>query len=318
MSNNNESSTTTKNAGLPAYNSGINTDEEPPKGGGVFSKIIILLLALATGGLGYYTYSLYQDKEATELDFQKQKTQVENELKALKNSYDRVVDENKNVSSDLLEARNKIRKYIDSLQAMKVNISALARYKNQAFALAKERDFLLKKNDSLLRVNRSIRKNLDSISTQLSARSAKLDSLTQQAKKLKEVVDEGAALQIAKLVAEGVKGSKNKITEKARATDKIRVCFTVEGNKIAKKGNRFFYIKVSAPSGAVLGANEEQSKAGVSIRYSTATKFIYSNKSVDVCDFISKATKEFEKGTYKITVYDDRLAEVGTSELILK
>ena len=150
MSNNNESSTITKNVGLPAYNSEINTDEEPPKGGGVFSKIIILLLALATGGLGYYTYSLYQDKEATELDFQKQKTQVENELKALKNSYDRVVDENKNVSSDLLEARNKIRKYIDSLQAMKVNISALARYKNQAFALAKERDFLLKKNDSLL------------------------------------------------------------------------------------------------------------------------------------------------------------------------
>ena len=42
MSNNNESSTTTKNTGLPAYNSGINTDEEPPKGAGLLHRVTII------------------------------------------------------------------------------------------------------------------------------------------------------------------------------------------------------------------------------------------------------------------------------------
>ena len=37
-----------------------------------------------------------------------------------------------------------------------------------------------------------------------------------------------------------------------------------------------------------------------------------------ICDFIAKTSKEFEKGTYKITVYDDKLNEVGSTDLVLK
>ena len=66
-----------------------------------------------------------------------------------------------------MDARDKIGKYIDSLQNMKLNVSALARFKNQAFALAKERDFLIRKNDSLARANTAIRKDLDSVSVKL-------------------------------------------------------------------------------------------------------------------------------------------------------
>ncbi|WP_424652682.1 hypothetical protein [Capnocytophaga sputigena] len=54
------------------------------------------------------------------------------------------------------------------------------------------------------------------------------------------------------------------------------------------------------------------------MNYSIATHFIYDNKSVDICDFIAKVGKEFEKGAYKITVYDDKLTQVGTTDLLLK
>lgn len=301
---------------LPSYQE--YDQNEPPKGKTFFSKIIIGLLTLATLGLGYYTFLLNKGKHATEAELSAQKEQVLNELKLLKNSYDQVVLENKEVQESLLEARNKIDKYIDSLQEAKVSISALVRFKNQAFALAKERDLLLKKNDSLLRVNKSIRKDLDSVSMKLNNTTAKADSLAQQTNKLRKVVEEGSALQINKLIAEAVKGSKNKTTERSRAADKIRICFTVVANKIAKAGERTFYVKVTDPTGITLGANDTQSVGDITVIFSSAPQFIYDNKSVDICDFIAKPSKNFEKGAYKITIYDDKLNEVGTTDLVLK
>ena len=300
---------------LPAY--GL-PDDDKPKGGGILSKILIAILAIATGGLGYYTYSLNKDRQATESELTSQKKQVMSDLKLLRESYDKVVIENKDVKNDLLQARNKIDQYIDSLQNMKVSISSLARFKSQAFTLAKERDLLIRKNDSLMRANSAIKKDLDSVSVKLDLASAKVDSLARQTNQLKQVVETGSALQISKLIAEAVKGSKNKTTDRGRAADKLKICFTVGANKIAKSGSRYFYIQVNSPSGTILGSNESFSSGSESVKYSTATHFIYDNKSVDICDFIAKVGKEFEKGTYKVIVYDDKLNQVGTTDLLLK
>ena len=300
---------------LPAY--GL-PDDDKPKGGGILSKILIAILAIATGGLGYYTYSLNKDRQATESELTSQKKQVMSDLKLLRESYDKVVIENKDVKNDLLQARNKIDQYIDSLQNMKVSISSLARFKSQAFTLAKERDLLIRKNDSLMRANSAIKKDLDSVSVKLDLASAKVDSLARQTNQLKKVVETGSALQISKLIAEAVKGSKNKTTDRGKAADKLKICFTVGANKIAKSGSRYFYIQVNSPSGTILGSNESFSAGEEKVNYSIATHFIYDNKSVDICDFITKVGKEFEKGAYKITVYDDKLNQVGTTDLLLK
>lgn len=300
---------------LPAY--GL-PEEDKPRGGGILSKILIAILAIATGGLGYYTYSLNKDRQATENELTTQKKQVMNDLELLRDSYDKVVIENKDVKKNLLQARNKIDLYIDSLQNMKVSISSLARFKSQAFTLTRERELLIRKNDSLMRVNSVIKKDLDSMSLKLDLASAKVDSLSRQTNQLKKVVETGAALQISKLIAEAVKGSKNKPTDRGRAADKLKICFTVGANKIAKSGSRYFYIQVTSPSGTILGRNENFSAGKESLNYSTASHFIYDNKSVDICDFIAKVGKEFEKGSYKITIYDDKLNLVGNTDLLLK
>ncbi|AMD85370.1 hypothetical protein SAMN05444369_110103 [Capnocytophaga haemolytica] len=317
MSNNYDRPVFDPNSNLGSQSLSSYEEDDKPKGG-VLSKIIIALLVLATGGLGYYTYSLNKDKDMKESELNSQKDQIIKELGALKGSYDKVVEDNKNVNQDLLDARERISRYIDSVQNMKLNIQDLARFKAQAFNLTKERDFLIKKNDSLMRANTAIRKDLDSVSVKLDNTNAKADSLARQASKLKEVVEAGSALQISKLYAQGIKGEKNKITDRARGAEKIRVCFTVGGNRIAKSGSRYFYVKIVAPSGLTLGANDSTSYNERTANFSTATNFIYENKSVDVCDFVSKTGKEFEKGTYKITVYDDRLEEVGQTDLVLR
>lgn len=296
-------------------------NNEPKKGGGVVSKILIGILAITTGFVGYHAYSLRTEKEKNEAELNLQKEQIINELGALKTSYDKAVEENKATSQELVEARNKVSLYIDSLKTMKVSIASLSKYRNQVFALTKERERLLAINDSLRRSNAVITQQRDSITGALQNATVYADSLVQQNTKLKKVVESGEALSISRLVTEAVKErSSGKLieTSRSRAADKIRICFTVTANKIAKSGTRYFYVQLIDPSGVTLGQNETTSMEDTTINYSTAARFIYENKNIDVCDFVAKSGDRFERGTYKVVVFDDKLRNVGETEFVLK
>lgn len=297
--------------------------EEPQQrgGGGVFSKIIIVLLALGVGGLGYYSHTLNENKKKTEIELNEQKQQIIKELDGLKTSYDRAVDQNKITNKELIEARDKITLYIDSLRTMKISVGQLARYKNQVFTLKKERERLLAINDSLRKQNQLIRRQKDSISAALRNATSYADSLANLTTKLKEVVETGEDLQISKLVVDAVKArSSGKLinTSRAKAADKIRVCFTVVANKIAPSGAKNFYIEVTAPNGRRLGKNASVSVGGTKMLYSSSPRFIYANENIDICDYINKVGKSFEKGTYQIKIFDNKLNSVGNAELLLK
>ncbi len=58
--------------------------------------------------------------------------------------------------------------------------------------------------------------------------------------------------------------------------------------------------------------------SGASVTYSKGTSFYYENKSLDVCDYISKPAGDFKDGNYMVNVYDDRLKLLGTSKFTLK
>lgn len=294
---------------------------EPKKGGGIVSKILIGILAVTTGFVGYHAYSLRAEKERNEAELNQQKEQIIKELGALKTSYDKAVEDNKATSQELIEARNKVSLYIDSLKTMKVSIASLNKYRNQVFALTKERERLLAINDSLRRSNAIITQQRDSVTGALQTATVYADSLVQQNTKLKQVVESGEELHISSLTTEAVKErSSGKLieTSRSRAADKIRVCFTVAANKIAKSGTRYFYVQLVDPNGVTLGQNETTSTEAKTVNYSVATRFIYENKNIDVCDFVAKSGDKFEKGTYKVVVFDDKLRSVGETEFILK
>lgn len=296
-------------------------DNEPKRGGGFVSKILIGVLALATGFVGYHAYSLREEKNRNELELNEQKEQIIKELGALKTSYDKVVEDNKTTNQELIEARNKVSLYIDSLKKMEVSIASLAKYRRQVLTLTKERERLLAINDSLRHSNSMISQQRDSITGVLRSTTTYADSLVQQNTKLKQVVESGEALQISKLTTEAVKErSSGKLigTLRSRAADKIRICFTVTANKIAKSGTRHFYIQLIDPNGITLGRNETTSVESTTINYSTATRFIYENKNIDVCDFVAKSGDRFEKGTYTVFVFDDKLRNLGEAEFTLK
>ncbi|MEL4308377.1 hypothetical protein [Joostella sp. CR20] len=290
-------------------------------------KVIAGLLAAALIGTLIYTVSLYNNNKDTTEKLNKEKNLVIEDLNNLKSDYDRAISESESANAELVEARNKIATYIDSVQQMKADISSLSRYRRQVQQLTKEREFLLAQNDSLRASNTLLAMQRDSTKTALQQQSMFTDSLIMQNTQLSKVVETGAALGLSKFSAEAVKernSGKIVSVNNNRRADKLKICYTVGANKITKPGAKQFYIQVSDPSGNILGERAVAAKEGdetseaVSITYSKASSFYYENTSLDVCDFIAKEGEDFPEGKYSVVVYDQNLKQLGSTQFDLR
>ncbi|WP_445382315.1 hypothetical protein [Robiginitalea sp. IMCC43444] len=285
-------------------------------------KVIAGLLGVILLGTIIYTVSLYQDKKKTETALTEEKELVVEDLNSLKSEYDKAILESNATNEELVAARDNIAKYIDSVKSMKADIATLSRYRRQVSILKKEREALLKQVDSLKESNSLIAMQRDSTFAELEKQTVFNDSLVVQNTQLADAVERGSALNLTKFTVDAVRErSSGKLVSTSRAgrTDKLKVCFTVADNVIAEAGDREFYIEVLDPQGNVMGGGATKSmEEGATVSYTKGTNFYYENATLDVCDYISNYSGEFQKGNYMVNVYDDGLKLLGTSKFELK
>jgi len=285
-------------------------------------KVIAGLLAVVLLGTIIYTVSLYQDKKKTAVALTQEKDLVVEDLNSLKSEYDKAILESNATNEELVSARDRIAKYIDSVKTMKSDIASLSRYRRQVSVLKEEREQLLRQVDSLTKSNTFIAMQRDSTFVELEKQTVFNDSLVVQNTQLADAVEKGSALNLSAFTVDAVRERNNgKLvsTSRAKSTDKFKICFTVADNVIAEAGDRQFLVEVLDPQGNVLGGGmSKSSEDGASVSYSKETDFYYENNDLDVCDFINKPSGDFQKGNYMVNVYDDKLKLLGTSKFTLK
>ncbi|NNE01526.1 MAG: hypothetical protein HKN52_00040 [Eudoraea sp.] len=285
-------------------------------------KVIAGLLGVVLLGTLIYTVSLYQDKKKTEVALTSEKDLVVKDLNNLKSEYDKAILESNATNEDLVEARDRIAKYIDSVETMKADLSTLSRYRRQVSVLKKEREQLIRQVDSLTTSNTMLAMERDSTFVELEKQAVFNDSLVVQNTQLAEAVERGSALNLSKFTVDAIRersSGRMVSTTRAGRTDKLKVCFTVADNVIADAGDRQFLIEVLDPQGNVLGGGSTKSSdEGASVTYSKGTDFYYENQDLDVCDYINKPAGDFQSGNYMVNVYDDKLKLLGTSRFTLK
>jgi hypothetical protein len=285
-------------------------------------KVIAGLLGVVLLGTLIYTVSLYQDKKKTEVALTSEKDLVVKDLDNLKSEYDKAILESNATNEDLVEARDRIAKYIDSVQSMKADLSTLSRYRRQVSVLKKEREQLIRQVDSLTTSNSLLAMERDSTFVELEKQAVFNDSLVVQNTQLAEAVERGSALNLSTFTVDAVRERSNGkmvSTTRASRTDKLKVCFTIADNVIADAGDREFLIEVLDPQGNVLGGGSTKSNdEGASVTYSKGTDFYYENQDLDVCDYINKPAGNFQTGNYMVNVYDDKLKLLSTSRFALK
>ncbi|QCE42704.1 chromosome partitioning protein ParA [Psychroserpens sp. NJDZ02] len=272
-------------------------------------------------GTGIYTASLYKDKKQNELELTDQKNDVLKDLNVMASKYDVALSENQVTNQSLVEARERIKGLIDSVQVSETNVKNLRRYYNKYNSLKREMDALLTENDRLKVENMQLATTLDSTNVRFEESRVFNDSLLVQNTALAQVVENAAVLTTANLKGFGVIERNNgKLipTERAGRSDKIRVCFTVAKNRLVQEGNKELYIQVIDPSRHILGVNGQVTFEEQTFNYSIISKFNYENGNLDICEFVTNNTdKDFEKGRYVVNVFNVNEL-VSSSEFTLK
>ena len=280
-----------------------------------------ILLALFLG-TAFYTSKLYNEKKENEATLISEKKQVMTDLNNMAKQYDLAIGENEVANQKLVDARERIQGLMDSLKISQNSVNSLWRYKKKFLALQDEMNVLLAENDSLKVENKLLAETLDSTEVQLAERTMFTDSLLVQNTELAEVVENAAVLQTVGLKGFGViERSSGKLipTERARRSDKIKVCYTVAKNTLVLAGDKELYVQVIDSKDNVLGANQQiQFEDGKVLNYSLVSKFNYENRNLNICEYVApNGDDKFEEGRYIVNVFNGQ-SLVSSSEFTLR
>ncbi|WP_416440792.1 hypothetical protein ACH3O9_12165 [Leeuwenhoekiella sp. A16] len=271
-------------------------------------KIITGILAVLLIVAGAFAIKLYNKEKNTKAELTKEKQIVLDDLKQMVSKYDAVIEENNLKDTDLNQARDRIQTLIDSVQTMEADISVLRRYRDEVYKLKKEREYLFAQNDSLKGMNKMLAMRVDSTTYELEVEQMRRDSISSIKDRLAEKVALGSSLTASKLTGTGVivrNSGKLVENDRARRVDRIRACYTVPQNRIAEPGDKELYVQVLDPQNNILGENKTVAIDSVTnVTYSALSKFYYENTALDICENIAAKGDGFEKGVYKINVFD--------------
>lgn len=283
-------------------------------------KIALGILLALFLGTAFYTSKLYKEKQENEAVLTREKEQVMADLSAMAKQYDVAIADNEVTNQKLVDARERIQGLMDSLKISQNSVNSLWKYKKRYLKLQKEMDVILAENDQLKIENSLLAASLDSTNIQLAERTVFTDSLLVQNTQLAEVVENAAVLQTVKLKGDGViERSSGKLipTERAKRSDKLRICFTVAKNTLVGAGDKELFVQVLDPLNNVLGANEQITfEEGQVLNYSLISKFNYENRSLDICEYVTPNDK-FQKGRYTVNVFNQNQL-ISTTEFTMK
>lgn len=271
-------------------------------------KSIVAILAVLLIGSLIYIFKLTSDAKTMQNIVTVTKSEKEDVLKdlaELKTSYDAAISENTSISDELIAERDKVEKLIQDLKASKGDNASLRKYKDQYKVLEQRMTNLMAEVEVLKTKNQVLTTNLDSTKVVLEDSKSYNQVLVGQNEELAKTVEKGQKLSVTNLktAAYKVRSSGKQIsTDKASRADMLEVKFTIAENKIAKSGDKVYYVQVIDAKNNVLGDKATISFGDTSLTYSFTTTVKYDNKTVEVSEQLPG--KDFAKGTYFVNVFD--------------
>jgi len=287
------------------------------------SWIVISGVSLLT--IGFLVY-LLKDSNDVNNQLKKKKEEIEQKSQATKDSL--LLELNDlSLQYDALSAENLF--LADSISAQKLEIEALLnKVKNGAWELSK----LKKEAASLREIMKGYIGTIDSLNQlnvalldenlemkqQMEAVSKENEALVERQENMEEMLVAGQTLQATDLAATGIRilsSGRQRETDRANKSSKIRVCFTLLENRIAPVGEKTLNLRIKNSEGNVLA--DENGATEVS-----ATRVIdYARERLEACVFYSVPeglTEEFlEPGTYLVEVLEGATV-IGVTDLVLR
>jgi len=229
-----------------------------------------------------------------------EKDSLANELRRISFAFDTLKTNNDTLNANLARDKDKI---VQILAINESNVRLIRQYKKEIKTMREimksyivQIDSLNTRNKILVAENSEIRqeiKEVRSTNTQLSKAKDELSSK----------VEVASVIQAKDVIALPL-NKKRKETNRVGLLDKLRICFTLRENPIAKAGQKMVYLRVIRPDSLVIATSPDNlfEYKKNKIIYSASREVDYMNQDVEMCIFLDN-TGDFITGNYSAELY---------------
>jgi len=258
-----------------------------------------------------------EKKEAAEMKatLELQKENLTRELNELNTQFTGLKGVNETMNQRVDEQKQKI----EELLAIKASNSAKIKiYEEQVTSLRGVLKSYIIQVDSLNQANLKLRAENKNVKEQFDEARNTNKELEQVNKNLQGKVEQAAVLKALSIVAEPIDNG-GTVQKKMKKVQKIRVCFNLGENAVAKKGVRKIYMRIANPSQRIMvkSGTETFDLDGTQVPYSAMREVEYEGESLEVCIYYETTPEEVVSGTYYIDLYLEG-AQIGTTSFSLK
>jgi predicted nuclease with TOPRIM domain len=299
----------------------LNSTGAPRKKMDLIYFIVILVLLISNGFFAYKFYTMRKEKVYVEVELQdtnNEKASLETEFNDMLAQYDALKTDNTQISGQLEQEKTKIKEMLEEIKGLKsANYYQISQYKKELGTLREimrsyivQIDSLNTRNKLLVEENKQVKTDFQKVKSEKDNLQVKTDDLSQK-------VDVASALRAINISSLPV-NEKGKEVTKAKKVIRIKVCFTLTENAIAKTGNRVVYLRIARPDKEILPNTEGGmfDYEGNQILYSAKREIDYQSKDVDMCVYWANSG-DLTEGVYTIDLFSEG-KQIGTATFGLK
>jgi len=287
-------------------------------------KISIGILLAVIAVMAWMLVNQKKEIVIQEKDSDNVKTELKGQLDSLLAEHERVKVSYGELSNSLSERDSIINVKANEIKQLLGSKAELAVVKRKLAQLQQITHVYEQQIDSLFSVNRKLKDENEKIKTDYTLEQQKTSDLSKDKEALNEKITGAAVLKAYKITAVAYKSKgveKEKETDKAARTDKIKVCFTVGENKLVSAGYKRFFVRIARPDNTILtrGPAYTFQFLGQTLQFSAMETLNYEGDAADVCTYFECPANgsDLIKGRYFVNIFtEDR--EIGQTTFELK
>jgi hypothetical protein len=229
-----------------------------------------------------------------------EKDSLANELRRISFAFDTLKTNNDTLKANLERDKEKI---IKILEINESNVRLIRQYKKEIKTMREimksyivQIDSLNTRNKLLVAENSEIRQEMKQVKNTNT-------ELSKVKEELSSKVEVASVIQAKDIVAVPL-NKKRKETNKISLLDKLRICFTLRENPIAKAGQKTVYLRVIRPDSLVIATSPDNlfDYRKNKIIFSASREVEYMNQDIEMCIFLDN-TGDFIVGNYSAELY---------------
>jgi len=272
---------------------------------GVLAILLILLVFM------YFS----QNSKMVEMErvLTEEKDSLTNELQSMIHAYDTMKTNNDTLQAGLTRERERI---VQLLSINASNAQLIKRYKSEISTMREIMKSYIVQIDSLNTRNKILVAENTEIKQQMKQVRNANTELSKVKEALTDKVEIASVIQAKDVVAVSL-NKKRKETTRISLLDKIRVCFTLRENPIAKAGEKEVFMRLLRPDSLVITTSPDNlfEYKRSKIIYSANRTVDYINQDIEMCIYMDN-TGDFIVGTYTVELYlEDNI--IGRTTFIL-